>query len=218
MTSLKQLRKSLPKQRGIQFREEYIDTAVMVLLILINGEYHFVFQKRGANIRQKGEIGFPGGVCQPGDGGPERTAVRETVEEMGIPEDKIRVIGSLGTFIAPMGAIVDAFVGLADISNIDELHPNSKEVEEIFTVPVSFFENNDPQEYSAILKVHPAVTDERTGKEVVLLPSRDLGLPEIYEKPWGGMKHAIYLYKVENRIVWGLTARIVLDLIRRLRA
>jgi peroxisomal coenzyme A diphosphatase NUDT7 len=189
----------------------------MVLLVMSEGEYHFVFQKRGPNIRQRGEIGFPGGVCHPEDVSPERTAVRETVEEMGIPVEKIRVLGRLGTFIAPMGAIVDAFVGVAEISGIEDISPNREEVAEVFTVPVSFFENNGPQEFRAVLKVHPSVVNEKTGEELVLLPARELGLPEMYEKPWGGMKHTIYLYKAGERTIWGLTARLVLDLIRRLK-
>jgi peroxisomal coenzyme A diphosphatase NUDT7 len=217
LTDLDLLKRNLPEHSDIRFRDEYVNTAVMVLLLLTGGEYHFVFQKRGPNIRQQGEISFPGGVCHAEDEGPERTAVRETVEEMGIPGEKIRVLGPLGTFIAPMGAIVDAFVGVADIKGIEETVPNSEEVAEVFTVPVSFFESNDPQEFSALLKVHPTVVGEKTGEEVVLLPARELGLPEMYEKPWGGMKHSIYLYKAGERIIWGLTARLVLDFVRRLK-
>lgn len=217
MTDLEQLRSRLPKHPGIQFREEYVNTAVMALLVFIEGEYHFVFQKRGPNIRQHGETGFPGGVCQPEDSGPERTALRETVEEMGIPVEKIRVIGRLDTMIAPMGAIVDAFVGVADIKALDELSPNIDEVAEVFTVPVSYFENNTPREYQTMLKVHPVVVDDKTGKEVVLFPARELGLPERYEKPWGSMKHAIYVYEVGQRMIWGLTARLILDFIGRLK-
>jgi peroxisomal coenzyme A diphosphatase NUDT7 len=217
MTELEQLRNRLPKYPGIQFREEYVNSAVLVLLVFLEGEYHFVFQKRGPNIRQNDEISFPGGVCQPEDESPEHTAVRETVEEMGIPVEKIRVIGQLDTMIAPMGAIVDAFVGVADIKGLDEILPSRDEVAEVFTIPVSYFENNAPQEYKAMLKVHPVALDDKTGKEIVLFPARELGLPERYEKPWGNMKHAIYVYKVGQRMIWGLTARLILDFVRRLK-
>lgn len=217
MTDLEQLKNELPGYPGIQFREEYVNSAVLVLLVFLEGEYHFVFQKRGPNIRQNGEISFPGGICQSEDETPERTAVRETVEEMGIPEEKIRVIGPLDVLIAPMGAIVDAFVGVADIKGIDEISPNSDEVAEVFTIPVSYFENNVPQEYKAMLKVHPVAVDDKTGEEVVLFPARELGLPDRYEKPWGNMKHAIYVYKVGQRMIWGLTARLILDVVSRLK-
>jgi len=218
LTDLDQLKKNLPEHPDIQFREEYVNTAVMTLLVFLEGEYHFVFQKRGPNIRQQGEIGFPGGVCQPEDGSPERTALRETIEEMGIPGEKIRVIGRLDTLIAPMGAIVDAFVGVADIEGLDELSPNSDEVAEVFSLPVSWFENNRPREYKTLLKVHPSVVDENTREEIALFPARELGLPEKYHRPWGSMQHLIYVYEVGGRMIWGLTARLILDFVGKLKA
>jgi peroxisomal coenzyme A diphosphatase NUDT7 len=216
VTNIEQLQERLPKHPGISSREEYVNTAVLVLLVFIGGEYHFVFQKRGPNIRQNGEVGFPGGVYHPEDGCLQETAVRETIEEMGIPREKIRVIGPLDVLIAPMGATVDAFVGIAEIKGLDEIIPNRDEVAEVFTVPVSYFEKKAPQKYKAELKVHPAVLDEKTGKEIVLFPARELGLPERYAKPWGGMKHTIYVYEVAGHIIWGLTARLIVDIVNRL--
>jgi hypothetical protein len=60
--------------------------------------------------------------------------------------------------------------------------------------------------------------DEETGEETALFPAKELGLPEKYHKPWGNMRHRIYLYDVGQRRIWGLTARLVLDFVRRLKA
>jgi 8-oxo-dGTP pyrophosphatase MutT (NUDIX family) len=218
VVSIEKLKRSLPEHPGIQLKEEYINTAVLVLLVFIDGEYHFIFQKRGPNIRQNGEICFPGGVHNAEDGTFEKTAIRETVEEMGIPAGKITVIGQLDTLIAPMGAMVNAFVGVADISGLDEISPNKGEVESVFSVPVSYFENNPPQEYRTQLKVHPSAVDEKTGEEIVLFPARTLGLPDKYSKPWGGMKHTIYVYKVGQNTIWGITAKFVMDVVRKIKA
>lgn len=218
MIRIEQLESKLPEQPGIHFKEEYVNTAVLVLLVFINGEYHFLLEKRGPNIRQNGEICFPGGVYHPEDGTPKQTAVRETVEELGIPAEKIKVIGALDTLVAPMGATVDAFVGVADIRNLDEIKPNKDEVEFVFTVPVSYFETHEPEKYRALLKVHPAEVDEKTGEEVVLFPARELGLPDRYSKPWGGLKHTIYVYQLEQRVIWGITARFIVDVVNRLKA
>jgi len=56
---------------------------VLVLLVPINGEYHFVLQKRCTNIRQGGEICFPGGKVDENDETLEKVAIRETTKEMG---------------------------------------------------------------------------------------------------------------------------------------
>jgi 8-oxo-dGTP pyrophosphatase MutT (NUDIX family) len=218
MTRLEQLQGKLPVHAGIHTQGEYIATAVLALLLFMGGEYHFVFQKRSPHIRQNGEICFPGGVCHPGDSTPERTAIRETSEEMGIPAEKIKVIGALDAQIASVGAIVHAFVGVADISSLDEIAANKDEVEFVFTVPVAHFEKNEPEKYQTLLKVHPAVTDEKTGQEIVLFPARDLGLPDKYTKPWGSLKHDIYVYKVDQRVIWGITARFIVDIVNKLKS
>jgi len=217
LTELELLLKKLPSQPGIHSREEYINTAVLILLILMNGEYHFIFQKRAPHIRQSGEICFPGGIYRVEDGTRQQTAIRETVEELGIPSEKIRIIGVLDTMLAPMGATVDAFVGVADLKSLDEIIPNGDEVELVFTVPVSFFENYEPQKYEAIIKIHPTILDEKSGKEVVLFPTKELGLPDRYAKPWGGMRHTIYVYKVKQGIIWGITARFIVDFVKKLK-
>lgn len=136
---------------------------------------------------------------------------------MGISTEKLNVIGQLDTMIAPLGATIDAFVGVADIQSLEELRPNADEVAEIFSVPVSFFETHEPQRYQAALRVYPTVLDEETGEEEVLFPARDLGLPERYSKPWGNLTHTILVYRTGHEMIWGVTARFVADVVSKLR-
>jgi len=217
MTKLDLLQGKLPAHPGVHSEDDYINTAVLVLLVFLNGEYHFVFQKRVPHIRQGGEICFPGGFRRPQDATFEQTAIRETVEEMGIPEEKLIVIGQFDTLITPLGVSVNAFVGVADITSLGEITPNRDEVEWVFSIPVSYFEKHAPQKYEALLQVHPTIVDEKTGHEIVLLPAKELGLPDKYMKPWGGVKHVIYVYKVEQGTIWGLTARIIVDIVKKLQ-
>lgn len=218
MIHREQLQGKLAPEPGMRLREDYLKTAVLVMLAFLDGEYHFVFQKRAQGIRQNGEIGFPGGLYHPDDRSPRLTALRETVEEMGVPAEKIQIIGALDTLIAPMGAVVDAYVGIADIRSLAELVPNADEVASVFSVPVSFFETHEPERYETVLKVHPVLKDENTGEERVLFPAQALGLPERYAKPWGGMKHSIYVYRVGQEMIWGITARFIIDVVALLRS
>jgi peroxisomal coenzyme A diphosphatase NUDT7 len=218
MNQIDQLKNKLPARPGFYFDEEYIETAVLVLLVFINGEYHFVFQERVPHIRQGGEICFPGGLCLPQDSSPEQAAIRETTEEMGIPAEKLAVIGRVDTLITPMGISVNPVVGTADIAGLHEIRPNRNEVQRFFSLPVSFFEKNEPQKYETLLKVHPTVFDEETGKEIVLLPALELALPDRYAKPWGNRKHIIYVYKSDQGTIWGLTAKIIVDIVKKLKS
>ncbi|HPB30534.1 MAG TPA: CoA pyrophosphatase [Candidatus Sumerlaeota bacterium] len=209
------LKQNLPPTPGIYGRDEFLNSVVMALLIPVDGEYHFVFQKRHNAIRQGGEICFPGGGCDPEhDESLERTAIRETVEEMGIPEEKIRIIGRLDTLVMPMRAIVDAFVGVADIP-FEAIRPNQKEVESIFATPVSFFETHKPEVYEIRTVMQSRFQDER-GREVVLFPAREMNLPEKYHIRWESGRYKVYVYRLPEGILWGLTARIVRDIVKRL--
>lgn len=216
-TTLHKIRPFLQLEPGIHGKEEYFNSVVLLLLIPVGCEYHMVFEKRNAGIRQGGEICFPGGRYEPSrDISPEKTALRETREELGIPEAEIKIIGRLDTILAPMGTTVDVFMGTSEVG-LDEMRINPDEVEKVFAIPVTFFEEHDPEEYRVMVNVNPAYTDEKTGREIVLLPSRELGLPEKYWKPWGGFKYKVFLYQTDEGPIWGITARVILDFLRRLR-
>ncbi|WP_088227027.1 CoA pyrophosphatase [Desulfosporosinus sp. FKB] len=214
---LEKLSKKLPLAAGINGKDEYFNSAVLVLLMLINGEYHFVFEKRAASIRQAGEFCFPGGKFDSEkDKSFQETAIRETVEELGITADQIKVIGPLDTVIATIGTTVDAFLGILDVEDVEDLRINFSEVERIFTVPVSHFENNEPEVYQVVLEVHPSHLNQ-AGEEVVTFPAKQLGLPERYHKQWGNVKSNIFVYKVGDATIWGITARLIRDVVRKIK-
>jgi coenzyme A diphosphatase NUDT7 len=127
------LQHKLSDQPTLLDREDHVNTGVLMLLKFLNNEYHFVLEERQLEIRQGGEICFPGGVFEPKqDTDTGQTAVRETVEELGIPEEQLELIGALGTLHTSMGAIVDAYVGVCHLQNLDELQINPSEVKSGF--------------------------------------------------------------------------------------
>lgn len=204
----------LPAIPGINGRDEYFNSVVLLLLIQVKGEFHIVFEKRANNIPQAGEICLPGGKCELEES-LETTAIRETTEELGIPAERIQIIGRLDTLIAPLGVIVDVFVGTSDIS-LEEMLINTHEVSKVFSVPLSYFEQTKPEEYKVMIKVHPTYIDEATKQEVVLLPWQELGVPEKYASPWGKLSNQVFVYKTEGEVIWGITARIVRDFVGKI--
>lgn len=201
-----------PKTHGI---DKELHFAVLVLMVFWEGEYHLVFEKRSAQVPQGGEVSFPGGrVEREVDRDSQETAIRETIEELGIPRDKLTVIGQLDSFVVPLGPEIDAYVGVADIENLDEIRVQTAEVEYVFLVPVSFFFTK-PEVYTSIVKIHPSYVDEN-GNEVTLFPAKELGLPERYYQTWGNGLYQIFVYKYKNESIWGITARFINDLMERL--
>ena len=96
---------------GIIGREKFFNSAVLASIIKIEGEYNFVLEKRSKNISQGGEISFPGGGWEDTDKDFEETAIRETVEELGILSQNIEILGKLGTLINASGVLIEVYAG-----------------------------------------------------------------------------------------------------------
>ena len=215
---LKGLINNLPKTPGIIGKEEYFNSAVLIPLVLIDDEYHFLFEKRSASIRQGGEICFPGGEYdRKTDKDFLETAIRETEEELGLSHEQIKVLGAMHTFLGPMGVTVDSFVALFDIENADELNFDKNEVEKVFTMPVSFFVNNPPDEYKIRLEMHSHYVDDK-GEKIELFPVEQIGLPAKYSKPRSGKSHRVYVYKTQPDIIWGITAALIREVVGKISA
>jgi len=206
---IKKILSVLPDEPGIMNSLEYPRSAVLAALYEKEGEPHLIFQKRNSAIRQGGEICFPGGrFDKEMDRNMLDTAVRETMEEMGIERENIEVLGQIDTLIASMGAVVHCFLGEMRIADLSELDFSKGEVERVFSVPVQWFKENPPAEYTVQVEIKPRYHDE-TGREVILLPVEELGLPDRYREPWGHKNRRIYVYQVEGETIWGITAQMV---------
>ena len=216
--TLENITLALANSPEILGKDKYFNSAVLVPLVEIDEKFHFLFEKRADHIRQGGEVSFPGGEFDnKKDQGLRHTAIRETTEELGLQQEKIKIIGKIGTLVAPMGVTVDAFVGLISIKSLDELAIDKNEVEKVFLEPMNHFLKQKPEEYTVKLEVHPSYTDEN-GKNVELLPVQKLGLPSRYSKPWRNGFHRILVYNSTEEVIWGITAEIIFELCRMINS
>ncbi len=216
-TDLEKLKDRLPVHPGILRKNDYLNSAVLIPLVMIDDEFNFLFEKRAAQIRQGGEVCFPGGEIDPKvDSSFRDTALRETVEELKIQKEKISIIGILDTLIGPMGVTVDSVIGTLDIKDISSLNFDRNEVEKIFLIPVSFFTKNEPEKYHVRLEINPTEVD-KNGDKINTLPVKELQLPDRYSKTWRGRKHEILVYKTSEGIIWGLTAALIYEVIQKMR-
>ncbi len=174
---------------------------VLVPLTCIKDEYHLIFQVRADKIAsQPGEISFPGGGREPGDKNIIETAIRETKEEFGLSRDKINVLAHLDTLITPYNMVLRPFI--AEILDYEKIIPHEAEVKEVFTVPLSFFLENEPEEY--FLDIKAEISPEKH------FPTHWVN--EDYN--WKVGNYSVIFYQYENRIIWGFTAKIIENLVK----
>lgn len=169
-----------------------------VLLPLIEKEdgWHILFEVRAYSMRrQPGEICFPGGRIDPDDHNQQFTAIRETSEELGISTNNIRHVVPLDYMINAFGRIIYPFLGV--IHYPEQIIPNESEVAEVFTVPLEYFKKVQPEVYKVHLHAQPE-TD---------FPYDLIIGGENYNWQKGHIEE--YFYKYEDKVIWGLTARIL---------
>ena len=89
------LRELLSKRKRLVINSKKLrHSAVLVPLLTINQAYHILFIRRSQKVEHhKGEISFPGGICEKDDGGLEATALREAYEEIGLAPRHVTVLG-----------------------------------------------------------------------------------------------------------------------------
>jgi 8-oxo-dGTP pyrophosphatase MutT (NUDIX family) len=155
--------------------------AVLVLVFPdIAGDARLVLTERLAyDGHHSGEVSFPGGKAEPGDGGdPAATALREAHEEVGLAEGdaEVRVVGRLAEIYIPVSDFrITPVVALAGAQ--PRLEPNPTEVARILT---------------------PRVT--------TILPDVEL---EMAERTIDGWSIRYGGYRIDGLHVWGATARVL---------
>jgi 8-oxo-dGTP pyrophosphatase MutT (NUDIX family) len=217
LNNIKNLISKLSAETSIIGKERYLNSAVLIPIVVMNDKEFILFEKRSTSVRQPGEISFPGGhFDEKFDADFLSTAIRETSEELGITSEKINVLGKLGTLVAPMGVIVETYVGILNIQNISELYIDQNEVERIFLIPLKHFLDTEPEHFYIKLEIHPYTVFEN-GEKQELLPVKELGLPEKYSYPWNTEKHRVIVYRTNEEVIWGITAELIYDLSKKIK-
>ena len=171
--------------------------SVLVPLVEKDGELYLLYEMRARHMkRQPGEICFPGGELEQ-DESTKDCALRETWEEIGIPDSKIRIVSQLDTIYTYSNFAMYCYLGIIDEDALEDMDLNPDEVEDTFLVSVDWLLNHEPDVYWT---------------DVVPEPPEEFP----YEKVTGGTAYSwrngkapVPVYEeYDGHVIWGLTARI----------
>lgn len=174
--------------------------AILALITEKSGELCFVLNKRAPGVHQPGDICFPGGHHEADETLLE-TALRETEEELGVPQSEIAILGKSDYMLTIYRGVIQPYLGYVCYDVLRSSCPNDDEVSQIFTVPLSFFMETPPE-------IHDMIW------ESVIIDS----FP--YHRIEGGMDYPFskcripeLFYEYKGHTIWGITAQIIQNII-----
>lgn len=161
--------------------------AAVVIPIVRHDEPTLLFIRRAAHLRRNpGQIGFPGGLIDPGDRDAQAAALREFEEELGLPRTRLHVLERLDDVVTlALSVTIAPFVALLEPPL--ETVVDANETQSVHEVPLAAL-------YA------PGALHE--GTERVVHAGRRYDV-----RTW--------LFDHGDLHVWGATARIVRDLVTR---
>ena len=164
--------------------------SVLVPLVARADGVQVLLTRRTDHLRDHaGQVSFPGGRAEPHDASAAATALREADEEVGLPPERVDVIGQMPTYTTVTNFVVTPVVALVEPPFVLTL--DSFEVAEAFEVPLAFLMN-------------PA-NHQRHVFEF------DGGQRQFLSMPWRGVAAD---GSVREYFIWGATAAMLRNLYR----
>ena len=123
--------------RLFALEREPVAASVLVPLVARDEGVTVLLTRRSDHLTDHaGQVSFPGGRAEADDVDVVDTALREAQEEVGLPRDRVQVLGPLNTYSTVSSYVVTPIVGL--VQPPFHLNLDAFEVAEAFEVPLQF--------------------------------------------------------------------------------
>ena len=190
--------------RELGLQEAAGEYAILVPLVQWEGQRCLLFETRADTLvgHQPGEVCFPGGKAENGETAVQ-CALRETWEELAIPPEAVEVIGEMDFLHIRAGSLLRPVLGRVDRGALDAMRPCAAEVADTFLLPLQWLHDHPPTVYTYR---HPVSIPD--------FPYAEAGVSADY--PWRPYYMEVPVYHGLAHPLWGLTARITMDVVAHL--
>ncbi len=178
--------------------------AVLVLLCEYEGKLCFLFELRADTLKgQPGEACFPGGRIESGESALD-AALREGFEEVGLTAEDIQILAPLDFMVDISNRVIHPFLGYVSAEHLQHIRSNPDEVKELFFLPLHYLREGQFDVYQ--VPVHMEIHAD--------FPFERVGVTADYAFRKGKIDVPIYEY--EGKTVWGLSGRLLREVLWRL--
>jgi 8-oxo-dGTP pyrophosphatase MutT (NUDIX family) len=191
VTALDQVRRVLASRPGVADHDPAArPAAVAVILHEAADGISALFIKRSEQVGDpwSGQIAFPGGRYEPGDGDLLSTAIREAREETGIDLAPAEMLGAL-----------------------DDVNPRSPQLPPIVVRPYVFAVRERPA-------LVPSPAEVQRGFWIPFKTLIDPATSSQITLTFNGVPRTFTAYKVDGEVIWGMTERILRLFLERITA
>ena len=185
--------------------------SALLPLVERDGVIYVLYEVRSQELDvQPGEVSFPGGGIEEGET-PAIAALRETVEELGLPTEAVEIVSELDYLISHGNIILYCFLGVIDADALAKASVNRAEVKDYFLVPLAWLMEKEPEVYVNTILSEPAAG----------FPIEKLAPGGNYNWRKGTSEVPIYTWfdpaAGEERIIWGMTGRLTMAFVELCR-
>lgn len=177
---------------------------VLVPFVEIENELHLLFEVRAKDMAsQPGEICFPGGHME-GEETPVEGAVRETFEETGLHPKDLLFLAPGDTLYGNADYTLYTSIAVIAPDALERMTLQTDEVDSVFTLPFAAFTEREPE-----------LIEGDMCTDMSHFPYEEVGIDRDYR--WRTGTWMIPIYHIEERVIWGMTANIIRNMVHQLK-
>jgi 8-oxo-dGTP pyrophosphatase MutT (NUDIX family) len=186
-----------------RYMGEHKDYAILIPVIKMEYGTYILFEERSTKLlKQPGEICFPGGKIEE-DEDAEAAVIRETCEELEINREDISIIAKGDKLHRYANVNIYSYIGT--VSPDIEFHKiNNSEVEKVHLIKLE-----------KLMKAHVDMYYTKIGPlDIEGFPYDKIGAKDYSE--WIYRDWEVPIIKCEDITIWGLTAKFLIEFLKRL--